>query len=210
MLSETPPARHGFCLKPTREPAGGPVSSAAGGGPGADPNARDSRGWTPLHWASKIDVWWTEKAPSLSVYDMLLKAGANPNARDAIGRTPLHMVVATRNVWKIGLLLKAGGDLNVQDRLGNSPFYFAIDDFDSGTVSWLIDAGAEIEARDEDGWTPLHFAAHAGQTAALNALVDAGADGKARTNDRETPFDLVHDRLKGTDALKRLRAARFE
>ncbi len=33
MLSETPPARHGFCLKPTREPACGPVSSSAVGVP---------------------------------------------------------------------------------------------------------------------------------------------------------------------------------
>jgi len=47
---------------------------------GANPNARDRRGYTPLHWASTADV----------VY-VLLNHGADPNITDNHGRTPLDL-----------------------------------------------------------------------------------------------------------------------
>ena len=45
---------------------------------GANPNARDEDGQTPLHWAEDTDC-----------ARLLLAAGASPNAADADGLTPL-------------------------------------------------------------------------------------------------------------------------
>lgn len=46
---------------------------------GADPNARDEDGETPLHWAKTGEV-----------VAMLLQAGADLDAREKYGMTPLH------------------------------------------------------------------------------------------------------------------------
>jgi len=49
---------------------------------GADPNAKDNAGHTPLHWAAHLG--------HVEIVELLLERGANPNAEDNYGSTPLH------------------------------------------------------------------------------------------------------------------------
>ena len=51
---------------------------------GANANARDDQGFTPLHWVAR----WQYSHPTVMEY--LLKADADPNLRDEAGRTALH------------------------------------------------------------------------------------------------------------------------
>lgn len=55
---------------------------------GADVNAKDSAGFTPLHLAVK-DL---DKHEKLSTVKKLIFKGANPNARDALNRRPIDLV----------------------------------------------------------------------------------------------------------------------
>ena len=70
---------------------------------GADANARDKSGSTPLHlvcgsgyaWVRSHSSIYVEKAPVKSA-EFLLKAGADVNARDESGKTPLALSIEQR------------------------------------------------------------------------------------------------------------------
>ena len=76
---------------------------------GADPNARDTAGGTPLHRAARAGK------RALKAADLLLEFGADPNARDNAGYTPLDYAgwAESAGMW---LLLGANGaDLDAMD-----------------------------------------------------------------------------------------------
>ena len=168
---------------------------------GADPNARDENGDTPLHRA----VLWGDAGAIAP----LLEAGADPNARDENGDTPLHKAVFQGHADAIAALLEAGADPEARDRYGRTPLHRVAGYGHAGVIAALLEAGADPTARSEDGDTPLHEAAWNGQADAITALLDAGADPKARDDDGDTPFDEIwSDSLIGTQAYWRLQQAR--
>jgi uncharacterized protein len=70
---------------------------------GADPNAQDDDGFSPLHFAAQ------EALPD--AVRLLLNAGADPNLEDSFGRTPLGRAAHTeQGIQVIKLLLAAGAD----------------------------------------------------------------------------------------------------
>lgn len=72
---------------------------------GADVNARDWNGSTPLMWCS----FWCSSATSAS---LLIAAGADIHARNNDGNTPLHFC---ENVDIAALLLESGADINARN-----------------------------------------------------------------------------------------------
>jgi len=84
---------------------------------GADPNARDGMGWSPLHHAARYDNPVAVKA--------LIEAGASLNARDDRGFTPLHYASLAKKeaVSAVLALLRAGADPYVRDNEGNMAFH---------------------------------------------------------------------------------------
>lgn len=124
---------------------------------GADPDARDDDGTTPLH-----SVAWDAKASTL--VEMLIDAGADPNAKDQSGRTPLHFAAPYNVPSVVALLLEAGGEVGARDDYGYTPLHrLAKRSNEPGvlaTVDLLHKAGADPNTRETMyGSTPLHDAA---------------------------------------------------
>jgi ankyrin repeat protein len=69
---------------------------------GADANAKDAAGSTPLFWAVRSDY------DSHDVVDVLLKAGADPNAKDLAGENALDLA-RRRGMIRSERLLRAAG-----------------------------------------------------------------------------------------------------
>ncbi|MBC6403523.1 MAG: ankyrin repeat domain-containing protein [Hyphomonadaceae bacterium] len=127
---------------------------------GADVNAPDASGWTPLHWAT---AYGTAEAVAA-----LVDAGAKVDAREASGGTPLHLAVGQGVFDEVAALIQKPGEKPPSDF---RPRQGVIE-----KVAALIKAGADMEARTKSGLTPLHMAAAWGTAETVAALVDAGAE----------------------------------
>ena len=80
---------------------------------GADPNAQDDNGFSPLHFAAQ------ESLPEAA--RLLLEAGAVPNIKDSFGNTPLFRAGNTeQGIRVIKMLLDAGADPSIPNNYGVS------------------------------------------------------------------------------------------
>jgi cytohesin len=147
---------------------------------GADPNAADRTGITPLHVAAECGNTWAVRA--------LLAHGATPSPRDEWQSTPLHLAADPAIV---DALLDAGADREARDRDQATPLHRAVGAGRSEAVERLVAAGADLLAVDGEGRTPLHLAAAAGRGLTVDLLLDEGADPRARDGDGLTPLDLA-------------------
>lgn len=184
---------------------------------GADPQAADGTGATPLH-----AVMWARlrgKAMVALVQD-LLAAGASVRAvrtllhRDEDGHTgwtPLHTAAhAVSYVYIDGdydteivadvlrVLIDAGADARAATSRGLTALHCLMANERGATLSaaeCLLDAGAVVDARDGDGNTPLHaLCSNFGMTQAsgsediMEVLLERGADMDARDAAGRTPL----------------------
>jgi ankyrin repeat protein len=106
---------------------------------GADLDAQDNQGYTPMHIAALRGQY--------AITEALLSKGAKIGLVDSSGQTPLHKAVISRNHNVIELLLEYGSDINHEDNDGNHPLDHL---FDYPTLAHtLITAGATLGSREK-------------------------------------------------------------
>ena len=110
---------------------------------GSAPDATNSRGETPLHWATRSPNG-SESA------SLLLDDGANPNARDSDGATPLHWAVRHGNDPRLfALLLDYGANIEARTDRGATPLHVAVaHNADPEAIRLLLDRKADVNAAD--------------------------------------------------------------
>ena len=166
---------------------------------GADLNANDTCGCTPLHLCAKKG--------HLELARALIEAGADVNAKEISVHTPLHLCALNGHLEVARALIEAGADVNAKNNYGRTPLYICADEGHLEIARALINAGADVNAKEnvnarDDGRTPLygnrtplHLCASRGHLELARALINAGAgfDGLAG--------DLVVDLLRKISGL---------
>ena len=81
---------------------------------GADVNAKDKLGWTPLNHAAE--------GGHKEIIELLIANGADVNAQNKGGYTPLHTAILNDETEIAELLITKGADVNAQNGGGPAPF----------------------------------------------------------------------------------------
>ena len=175
---------------------------------GADIEARNDGGQTPLHIAAMAatsmhpaelntlgiggaDEQAQREARALSAIVALLEADASVEARDDNGWTPLHWAAFRGTSEIITAILDTGVPVDPLDAEGVAPLHVAARGKRPSNISTLLDAGSAIDVQDESGETPLHFAAKHATSSEIALLLAAGADVDSRNGSGETPLHLA-------------------
>src|SRR5215469_1241293 len=124
---------------------------------GADPNASDGYGQTPLYWVSNAYPY--DGAARAAVVAALVQAGANVNARERVkGCSALHMAARRGNVLVAQALLRCGADIEARDKYGGTPLHRAVKCRQVEMVAFLLASGADGQAKSKSGQTPQQMA----------------------------------------------------
>lgn len=147
---------------------------------GADPNARDHAGMTPLlvllETAGPDALEHPEKLyPLTDAVRTFVELGADVHARATDGRSVVGLAVAraAHDGALLDLLAELGARFDVAAFDGQTPLFVA---GTAGAVTALLARGARIEQRSLSGHTPIVEAISGGRAGAAIALLEAGAD----------------------------------
>jgi truncated hemoglobin YjbI len=119
---------------------------------GADPNAADGGGHTPLY-----SVGTECKVPGGGkVVHALVRAGAKVDAHDGVKYcTALHMAARRGNVDVAEALLDCGADIEARDTLGETPLRRSVNCNKTEVAGLLLSRGADRHSKGSEGLTPL-------------------------------------------------------
>lgn len=142
---------------------------------GAEVNAQDSGGQTPLHVASSYG--------NRQIIEVLLNHKAVVNARDENGQCPVHLAAREGHPSVVELLLEKGANVQILDSFKMSPFHHAaIHGRPEIMESLLKNRGTfNLNCKDDYGYTPLDWAVDKKNVEAVRLLLENGAMPSDRT-----------------------------
>lgn len=186
---------------------------------GANPEAKNANGETPLFSAAKTND------PAMTA--LIVKGGSSIKARDNFGSSPLHTAVRWDADASVRELVQLGIDVNAQNVAGKSALSEAVLAGKLSTAKLLIDSGADINASDNTGRTILmdairsrnadviamllsnkanpqiqeingrnayHEAVLTGDARIIALVRNAGGKALSRDKNGNTPFSLAFDK----------------
>ena len=160
---------------------------------GADINATDEHGRTPLHIAAAQadgEVWGRVGVCSAAACcKVLLKHGADIRAKDNEGRTALELAKEKGVARLIGQRFAAdhGNSLSTGDG-GLSPLLQAVADENAGACKDLLEKGADANGADTHRQSALHWAAKMNCPGICRLLLEHGANADAADEAGRTPL----------------------
>ncbi|KAH6885443.1 ankyrin repeat-containing domain protein [Thelonectria olida] len=146
---------------------------------GADIEAKDDEGYTPLHVAALRSFRSDMDGANLSSMQFLLAQGASISAVTPCGWTAIHLA-------NVAALLTHDGSnmLNCTDYVGRSALFFAAKNGRMQVVKILLEAGASVSMLDRFGAGPIIAAARNGHSELVeNLLANRSENGTLESKD---------------------------
>ncbi|WQF90313.1 Putative NACHT nucleoside triphosphatase, P-loop containing nucleoside triphosphate hydrolase [Colletotrichum destructivum] len=152
---------------------------------GADINAADSRGMTPLHHVSS--------SGSLEALQFLIEHNVHVDVPDDKGHTPLALAVLKERDQAVQFLVQYRASLFVRNQDGLTPLHHAaVQGFNSGLKILLLRSEA-LDVVDNRSYTALHHAVNSKSSneETIHLLVTAGAGLEIEESHKQTPLMLA-------------------
>lgn len=160
---------------------------------GANVNAKNREGKTPLHFA----VWdCSEKI----VASLIQQKGIEIDSHDQFGNTPLHLAAVRRHLSAMRLLIDGNAGVSARNRVEETPLLVAAKNMFSEGVKLLLKSGAKVDEHDEEYRNALHLVASENHNfedrvsvlRTINILKNQNADLLNRTDSAgNRPMDLL-------------------
>lgn len=137
---------------------------------GANKNAQDEHGNTPLHKA-------IEKGDK-EIIELLISKGAYVDAKDKNRNTPLHFAIRKKDVKLIEMLVAKGANICAENNDGESPLAQAIISNDQEALDELLKSKKMYinDACFHSRFTALHLAASINNKVVIEKLLAKGAN----------------------------------
>jgi hypothetical protein len=189
---------------------------------GANVNARDEWGNTPLISAIASSPWSSHRT---AIINVLLAAQADVNTHNNEGETPLMKAVFADDLASVRTLLKAKVKINAVDRSGRTALFYTVHHNPvhigrSGKIThvyathhrgWvhdlplteiLLTGKADVNAQDSNGNTALAYVVKYSKDQpvimplVVKTFLSAGADPSIKNNDGKTALDYATPEIK--------------
>uniref|UniRef100_A0A8C9TA92 Notch receptor 2 n=1 Tax=Scleropages formosus TaxID=113540 RepID=A0A8C9TA92_SCLFO len=155
---------------------------------GADPNARDNMGRTPLHAAVAADAQ--------GVFQILIRNRATElDARMNDGTTPLILAARLAVEGMVEELVHCHADVNAVDDHGKSALHWAAAVNNVEATLVLLKNGANRDMQDNKEETPLFLAAREGSFEAAQILLDHYSNRDITDHLDRLPRDTAQERM---------------
>src|SRR6266702_3967463 len=162
---------------------------------GANVNAENDRGETPLHLVSQGK--YDSQEHGVGIARLLLARGMDANAQDKSHSTPLLWAAFYGRLKITQMLLDHGANANMKNDHGETPLHqVSQGEYDSheqgvGITRLLLARDVDADAQNKNHFTPFLLAALNGRLEIAQVLLDYGANMNAANYWGETPLHLV-------------------
>ncbi|KAK8398591.1 hypothetical protein O3P69_004023 [Scylla paramamosain] len=158
---------------------------------GADCNAQDSSGKSPLHLAATKDYFSCCQV-------LLVRPELEVNIMNRTGDTPLHHAAREGRAHVcLTILDHPKVMIDVQNKRGMTPLHLAAQEDHRAVISLLLNKGANWKQQDKYSYMPIHYAALKGFPESCEAILsfcnknERESQLKAGLRDQKTPLMLA-------------------
>ena len=156
---------------------------------GADPNIKDSNGWSALHYACQFG--------DIESVKILIKANADIDSYSNNKRLPLHFAANMNYPDIVKFLLENKSNADYKDDQGCTPMHLAAKQGNTKCIEHLLAFGADLYATDFRGWNILHYAAFHGHKKTVRFIAKYDADNDVlrttKNSQNKLPIEIVRD-----------------